>query len=127
MQVPTPPIRKTSTVPDASVGAGFACAEVEATWGIYQRMIAAYREPDRKLGKESKELMEKLIDSLDVGVPAALTELVTLGRTLKKCWPTSTARHQQRTHRSDQRATRRSTLVGASVAVSRWATRSESA
>jgi transposase len=22
--------------------------EVEATWGIYQRMIAAYREPDRK-------------------------------------------------------------------------------
>jgi hypothetical protein len=21
--------------------------EVEATWGIYQRMIAAYREPDR--------------------------------------------------------------------------------
>ncbi|GAB2496047.1 ISL3 family transposase [Streptosporangium sandarakinum] len=55
--------------------------EVEATWGIYQRMIAAYREPDRKLGKE---LMEKLIDSLSAGVPAALTELVTLGRTLKK-------------------------------------------
>lgn len=55
--------------------------EVEATWEIYQRMIAAYREPDRKLGKE---LMEKLIDSLSAGVPAALTELVTLGRTLKK-------------------------------------------
>jgi transposase len=55
--------------------------EVEATWAIYQRMIAAYREPDRKLGKE---LMEKLIDSLSAGVPAALTELVTLGRTLKK-------------------------------------------
>ena len=44
-------------------------------------MIAAYREPDRKLGKE---LMEKLIDALSVGVPAALTELLTLGRTLKK-------------------------------------------
>ncbi len=55
--------------------------EVEATWGIYQRMIAAYREPDRKLGKER---MEKLIDSLSAGVPAALAELVTLGRTLKK-------------------------------------------
>jgi transposase len=55
--------------------------EVEATWRIYQRMIAAYREPDRKLGKE---LMEKLIDSLSAGVPAALTELVTLRRTLKK-------------------------------------------
>ncbi len=28
--------------------------------------------------------MEKLIDSVGAGVPAALTELVTLGRTLKK-------------------------------------------
>ncbi len=55
--------------------------EVEATWGIYQRMITAYREPDRKLGKA---LMHKLIDSLSAGVPAALTELVTLGRTLNK-------------------------------------------
>ena len=25
--------------------------EVEATWGIYQRMIAAYREPDRTRGR----------------------------------------------------------------------------
>ena len=24
-----------------------AHVELEATWGIYQRMIAAYREPDR--------------------------------------------------------------------------------
>jgi len=43
-------------------------------------MIAAYREPDRKLGKE---LMGKLIDFLSARVPAALTKLVTLGRTLK--------------------------------------------
>jgi transposase len=55
--------------------------EVEATWGIYQRMIAAYREPDRKLGRE---LMEKLIASVSQGVPKALGELITLGRTLKK-------------------------------------------
>ena len=55
--------------------------EVEATWGIYQRMIAAYREPDRARGRE---LMEKLIESVSVGVPAALTEIITLGRTLKK-------------------------------------------
>jgi len=54
---------------------------VEATWGIYQRMIAAYRHPDRKAGRE---LMVKLIASLSHGVPAALGELVTLGRTLKK-------------------------------------------
>ena len=26
--------------------------EVEATWGIYQRMIAAYRAPDRKQGQQ---------------------------------------------------------------------------
>ena len=56
-------------------------AEVEVTWWIYQRMVAAYREPDRKTGRES---MVKLIESLSSGVPAALTELITLGRTLKK-------------------------------------------
>jgi len=55
--------------------------EVEATWGIYQRMIAAYREPDRKQGRT---LMEQLIASLSSGVPTALTEIVTLGRTLKQ-------------------------------------------
>jgi transposase len=55
--------------------------EVEATWGIYQRMIAAYRDPDRTQGRE---LMSKLIESVSHGVPDALTELITLGRTLKK-------------------------------------------
>jgi transposase len=54
--------------------------EVEATWGIYQSMIAAYREPDRKKGRE---LMEKVIASVSQGVPATLTEITTLGRTLK--------------------------------------------
>jgi transposase len=55
--------------------------EVEATWGIYQRMIAAYREPDRARGRE---LMTALIDAVGQGVPAALREVITLGRTLKK-------------------------------------------
>jgi transposase len=55
--------------------------EVEATWGIYQRMIAAYREPDRLKGRD---LMSKLIESVSQGVPAALSEVITLGRTLKK-------------------------------------------
>lgn len=55
--------------------------EVEATWGIYQRMIDAYRTEDRACGKKK---MQQLIDSLTAGVPAALTELRTLGRTLKK-------------------------------------------
>jgi len=55
--------------------------EVEATWGIYQRMITAYREPDRTQGRE---LMRTLIDSVSHGVPAALTEIRRLGRTLKQ-------------------------------------------
>ena len=55
--------------------------EVEATWGIYQRMIGAYREPDRTRGRE---LMQAVIESVSAGVPAALTELRRLGRTLKQ-------------------------------------------
>ena len=44
-------------------------------------MIAAYREPDRSKGRQ---LMTKLIGSLSQRIPTALTEIVTLGRTLKK-------------------------------------------
>jgi transposase len=55
--------------------------EVEATWGIYQQMVAAYREPDRKKGRK---LMQQLIESVSQGVPAALAEVITLGRTLNK-------------------------------------------
>ena len=55
--------------------------EVEVTWASYQRMITAYRDPDRTRGREQ---MTKLIESLSKKVPATLTELITLGRTLKK-------------------------------------------
>ena len=61
--------------------AGDDHVEVEATGGIYQRMIAAYREPDRTRGRA---LMTSLIASVSHGVPAALSEVITLGRTLKK-------------------------------------------
>jgi transposase len=64
-----------------------AHVEVQATWGVYQRMIAAYREPDRAVGRD---LMRTLIESISHGVPGALTEVITLGRTLKpdfhRCW-----------------------------------------
>ena len=53
--------------------------EVEATWGIYQRMIAAYRDPDRA---QARAAMSALIDCLHQGVPDALIELRRLGRTL---------------------------------------------
>ena len=55
--------------------------EVEATWGIYQHMIAAYRAPDRKRGRE---LMQQLIGSISHSVPTVLREVITLGRTLKR-------------------------------------------
>ncbi|TYC97145.1 ISL3 family transposase [Arthrobacter echini] len=55
--------------------------EVEATWGIYQRIVAAYREPNKKKGKE---LMKAVIDAVITGVPAALVEIRRLGRTMKQ-------------------------------------------
>ncbi len=66
-----------------------AHVQVEATWGIYQRIVAAYRDPDRHAGKAT---LPKVIDALSTGVPSALTELITLGRTLRRragtSWPT---------------------------------------
>src|ERR1017187_7803302 len=44
-------------------------------------MIAAYREPDKKHGKA---MMQGVIDSVASGVPATLTEIRKLGRTLKQ-------------------------------------------
>ena len=54
---------------------------MEATWGIYQRMVAAYRHPDPAAGRE---LMVKLIQSLSAGVPRPLVEIARLGCTLSK-------------------------------------------
>ncbi|WFP16946.1 ISL3 family transposase [Citricoccus muralis] len=55
--------------------------QVEATWGVYQRMIAAYRHPEPG---QRGELMKKLIADISAGVPAPLTEIRKLGRTLKR-------------------------------------------
>ena len=55
--------------------------EVETTWGVYQRLIQAYRHQNKTRGRE---LMAGLIETVSSGVPAALIEVVTLGRTLKK-------------------------------------------
>ncbi len=55
--------------------------EVEATWGIYQRMITAYRNPDRT---HARTQMAALIESLRQGVPEALAEVRRLGRTLNQ-------------------------------------------
>ncbi len=55
--------------------------QVEVTWNVYQRMISAYRDPDRKRGKTT---MQTLIDSIRHGVPAALVEVRRLGSTLHR-------------------------------------------
>ena len=55
--------------------------EVEATWGIYQRIVASYREPDKK---KAKQMMRDVIDAVANGVPTTLTEIRRLGRTLKQ-------------------------------------------
>ena len=58
-----------------------AHAVVEVTWNVYQNIIKAYRSKDRGLGKQQLTL---IINSLKSGVPAALPELATLGRTLNR-------------------------------------------
>ncbi len=55
--------------------------EVEVTWGIYQRIITAYRHPNPRRGHH---LMNSVIKACSHGVPAALTEVRKLGRTLKR-------------------------------------------
>jgi transposase len=55
--------------------------QVEATWGVYQAMVAAYRDPDRARGRQA---LIQLIDTISSGVPAPLTEIISLGRTLKR-------------------------------------------
>lgn len=56
-------------------------AEVHATWSIYQRLVVAYRQPDKQLGRF---LLEGVIDAIRTGVPKELVELVSLGRTLHR-------------------------------------------
>ena len=54
---------------------------LEATWSAYQNIIDAYRAPDTSAGKA---MMEAEINTLtSTRVPRGLTELITLGRTLK--------------------------------------------
>jgi transposase len=65
----------------AALFADDAHVEVEATWGVYQRMIAAYRCEDRGLGRAA---MQAVIDTLANSVPTGLGELRRLGRTLAR-------------------------------------------
>ncbi len=46
------------------------------TRDIYQRIVAAYREPDKN---KAKEMMRAVIDAVSNGVPAMLAEIRRLG------------------------------------------------
>jgi transposase len=52
---------------------------VKVAWLIYQKVIAAYADSNRRRGKKA---MTALIDSIRRGVPAGLEEIAQLGRTL---------------------------------------------
>lgn len=65
----------------ASVFTADEHAAVEATWGTYQRIVSAYRQPDRRAGKTD---LTAVIKTISHGVPAGLPELSRLGRTLKQ-------------------------------------------
>ena len=55
---------------------------LEVTWSVYQNIINAYRDPSKIRGKA---LMQADINTLtSTRVPRSLTELITLGRTLKR-------------------------------------------
>ena len=56
-------------------------AQVEATWTIYQRIVAAYRHPDRTQGRA---ILQAVIDTVAAEVPKALTEVTILGKTLAR-------------------------------------------
>ena len=81
-------------------------AAVQAAWGVYQRLIQAYRTEEAGLGKH---LMQQLIDSLRQTIPDGLEEIQTLARTLTSRSQDTPGllrppRHLQRPHRSHQRA-----------------------
>ena len=64
-----------------AVFANDAHVAVEATWQVYQHIIAAYADPDTTRGRAR---LARLIDTIRAAVPAGLDELATLGRTLHR-------------------------------------------
>ena len=65
----------------------------QAAWGVYQRLIQAYRTEEAGLGKY---LMQRLIDSLKQAIPYRLEGDPDTGqnpdrKSLRHPWPTSTA------------------------------------
>ena len=87
---------------------------LEVTWSVYQNIIDAYRDPNKIRGKA---LMKAEINTLTcTRVPRGLTELITLGRTLKRRAGDTPGLlrpppHHRRSHRSHQRPLRTPTRL----------------
>ena len=87
---------------------------LEVTWSVYQNIIDAYRDPNKI---RSKALVQAEINTLaSTRVPRGLTELITLGRTLKRRAGDTpgllrSSPHQQRSYRSHQRTSRTPTRI----------------
>ena len=87
---------------------------LEVTWSVYQNIIDAYRSSNARGGKT---LMHEEITRLtSTSMPSSLTELTTLGRTLKRRATDILAyfdhpHHQQWPHRSHQRPPRTLTRI----------------
>ena len=56
--------------------------EVDCSWSMYQRVVSAYNEPDRRRGKMLMQELIKIITAPDL--PIELIEVKQLGKTLKK-------------------------------------------
>ena len=87
---------------------------LEVTWSAYQNIIDAYRDPNKVRGKA---LVQAEINTLtSTRVPRSLTELITLGRTLKRRAGDTPGLlrpppHHRRSHRSHQRTPRTPTRI----------------
>jgi transposase len=57
---------------------------VETTWGVYQKIVATYRDPDKQAARAG---LASVIEALNRDVPPGLVEITTLGRTLKRRCP----------------------------------------
>lgn len=57
--------------------------EVDCSWSMYQRVVAAYNEPDRRRGKAMMQELIKIVTAPDL--PRELIEVKRLGKTLKNC------------------------------------------
>ena len=94
--------------PPADLFASDCNVALEVTWSVYQNIIDAYRDLNKIRGKA---LMQVEINTLtSTRVPEGLTELITLGRILKRRSGDILALayfdhppRQQRPHRSHQR------------------------